>query len=237
MNYKSFLYQLPTALVFLGIGYQIALGLASRGCRVIVADRINSDDSVHKIINATNNPNVEYRFIDLADFDGIREFVKKFIQEEKRLDILVNNAGSWGFGAKRFKYEAPMVMIINHYGSFLLTYLLTDLLKKSAPSRIIWTSSIFAFLNQLNEKTLTDDPTTNSKFFRELFLYGNGKLANIIVADEFAKRLKGSGVTANTYHPGSVATDLMERTPRNQYGWRLIIWVNKLFFSKVNIAR
>lgn len=92
---------------------------------------------------------------------------------------------------------------VNHLGHFLLTNLLLDLLKKSAPSRIVNLSSIVHVFGRINKKDLNGD-----QFYNSWFAYAQSKLANILFTRELARRLKGTGVTANSLHPGLVYTGL-----------------------------
>lgn len=107
-----------------GIGFQIALNLAGRGCRVIIADRKDSQESVAKIIKQTNNPNVIYKIFDLGSLDSVRELAKEINNTEDRLDILFNNAGTTGLGNRYSQDNLHLFTQINHFGPFLLTHLL-----------------------------------------------------------------------------------------------------------------
>lgn len=110
-----------------GIGFQVCLMLASRGCRVIIADVANSEESKLKIIKQTNNPNIISKYIDLGNFKTIREFAEDIIKTEPKVDLLIHNAGVsmtlpiWtGDGVNK-------TFQINYYGPFLLTHLLIGL--------------------------------------------------------------------------------------------------------------
>nr|XP_022918241.1 retinol dehydrogenase 12-like isoform X2 [Onthophagus taurus] len=184
-----------------GLGYQTALILAGRGAKIIIADKNDSTQSKNRIIQETKNPNVKSKMLDLSSFESIRIFAKEIIEEEDTLDVLINNAGLGYSGLKTID-NLPELMQVNHLGSFLLTHLLLDLLKKSAPSRIIFVSSLMAFINNLTIKNI-------DKVLSPLSLsYGNSKLCNIITANVFAEKLKGTGVTSNSVHPGLVNTPI-----------------------------
>lgn len=107
-----------------GIGYQTALALAGRGCRVIIADRENCDQSKERIIKETGNRNIVVKKFDLAYLDSVRELAKDLNATEERLDILINNAGTSGLGHRVTKDGLHMGMQVNHFGGFLLTHLL-----------------------------------------------------------------------------------------------------------------
>ncbi|XP_063903541.1 retinol dehydrogenase 12-like [Zophobas morio] len=193
-----------------GIGYQTVLNLASRGCRVIMADVADMTQSKEKIIEYTNNPNIVTKFVDLASLQSVRDFASDIVKSEEKLDILINNAGISISKENRTKDGLHPVMQINYFGPFLLTHLLLDLLKKSAPSRIVSTSSSFAFLNTLSVKNLNFNDK-RGLFIERFHSYANSKLALIIASDILAEKLKGTGVTCNTIHPGFVATPIMPK--------------------------
>lgn len=143
--------------------------------------------------------------LDLNSFKSIREFAAKINDTEERLDVLVHNAGY----AQYFKKEVSadgleMTMATNHYGPFLLTHLLIDLMKKTAknsPCRIVVVSSITHFLSFFNPtKSYHFNPLN---FFIPIMLYNNSKFANILFTFELARRLQGSNITANCLHPGN----------------------------------
>lgn len=106
------------------MGYQTALNLASRGCRVIIADVVDGTSAVEKIIKSTDNQNIIYKHIDLGSFNSIKKLAKDINSTEEKLDILVNNAGSFNFGERLSEDNLHLGMQVNHYGGFLLTYLL-----------------------------------------------------------------------------------------------------------------
>ncbi|GBN61870.1 Retinol dehydrogenase 14 [Araneus ventricosus] len=112
-------------------------------------------------------------------------------------------------GRKRKLTEdgCEMVMQSNHFGHFLLTLLLLDLLKKSAHSRIINVSSEAYQLANLDFEDLT-----NEKNSAEIKVYANSKLCNILFTKELAHRLSGTGITVNALHPGCVKTDIMNNS-------------------------
>ncbi|XP_019876628.2 retinol dehydrogenase 12 [Aethina tumida] len=197
-----------------GIGYETALALASRGCRVIIADKVDATKAINRITQHTNNTNVVLKYLDLSSFQSVRKFAKDINSNESRLDILINNAGVGTAGNKHTDDGLNVTMQINHFGPFLLTHLLTDLLKKSAPSRIIFVSSASAFVNNLSLSNLNPVRDHPLNIIRTSFIYGNSKLCNIITANCFAEKLKDSGVTSNSLHPGLVFTDIYNKSAR-----------------------
>lgn len=211
----------------------MALDFASRNCRVIIADIANSEKTVQKLKEKTHNPNILYKHVDLTNFDSVRAFAKDINATEERVDILMNNAGSWGFGEDVTKEGVPLTMQLNHFGPFLLTHLLVDKLKQSAPSRVVFTSSFLSYTNKLQVGGLTSIPKYKEVIMTEMFLYGNSKLCNMMSADGFAKRLEGTGVTVNSFHPGWCATRIWERTPKEKYFLRVFNWVTEKLYMKV----
>lgn len=110
---------------FLGIGYETALILASRGCRVIIADRKDATKVKEKIIEITQNNDIEVKLLDLTSLQSVRKFAKDITSNEERLDILINNAEVSSLGNKHTDDGLHATMQVNHFGPFLLTHLLT----------------------------------------------------------------------------------------------------------------
>ncbi|ENN75491.1 hypothetical protein HUJ04_001721 [Dendroctonus ponderosae] len=191
-----------------GLGLQTALVLASRGARVILADKVDCAKAKKKIIDKTHNTNIVTKYLDLASLSSVRRFAKDINTTEERLDILINNAGVGTVGNKYTDDGLHPTMQINHLGPFLLTHLLTGLLKKSAPSRIIFVSSASAFITNLTADNVNYPNGHPMSLYRTTLIYGNSKLCNVIAANGFADRLKNSGVTSNSLHPGLVNTDI-----------------------------
>uniref|UniRef100_UPI0037E8D6A9 retinol dehydrogenase 12 n=1 Tax=Semicossyphus pulcher TaxID=241346 RepID=UPI0037E8D6A9 len=194
-----------------GIGKFIALDFARRGARVILACRSEGRGSaaLKEIREKSGNTDVHLRLVDLSSMESVRKFAQEILQEEKALHILVNNAGVSGLPRQITKEGLDTTFATNHLGPFLLTNLLLDLLKSSAPSRIVTLSSV-------NHKRGTVD---FSHFYGENLtymmdkVYNHTKLHNVICTNEFARRLHGTGVTANSVHPGIVMTEVMRHYP------------------------
>jgi len=186
-----------------GIGYETALDFAKRGCRVIMACRNQekAEEARDKLVKATGNKNIIVKIIDLGSLESVRQFAKDVIGNEPRLDILVNNAGALFLPNEITSDGLQLEMATNYFSSFLLTILLLDLLKKTAPSRIINVSSSLAkAAGSLNLEKLNEYNGT----FK---LYAKSKLCQIYFTQELAKRLQGTNVTAYSVHPGAVNTE------------------------------
>ncbi|XP_022912817.2 retinol dehydrogenase 12-like [Onthophagus taurus] len=191
-----------------GMGYQTALMLASRGAKIILADKDDLIQSKKKIIEETKNDKIITKYLDLANLDTIKSLAKEINEEEDRLDVLINNAGISGYFPGFTKDGLQFLMQVNYFGPFLLTHLLIPLLKKSAPSRIIFVSSIAAFFpSNFRVDYLNNDPKT---LFEKNFHYVNSKLCNDIASIGFAKKLMNTGVTCNALNPGLVKTALLK---------------------------
>lgn len=127
-----------------GIGFETALELARRDAHVILAcrDQKRGQEAVDKIKNETKNNNVELELVDLSNLKSIKEFSENILKKLNRLDVLINNAGLLGPAKRQLTQDGFEVTFgVNHLGHFYLTNLLLDLIKKSAPSRIINVSS------------------------------------------------------------------------------------------------
>lgn len=107
-----------------GLGYQLALALAGRGCRVIIADKDDCEKSKENIIAQTGNLNIVTKRFNLASLASVRELAKDINDNEERLDFLINNAGVGGTGKRYTEDGLDKGMQINFFGHFLLTHLL-----------------------------------------------------------------------------------------------------------------
>ncbi|XP_073344990.1 retinol dehydrogenase 12-like [Pagrus major] len=188
-----------------GIGKEAALDLATRGAKIIMGcrDMEKAEAAVKEIIERSANQNVSCLKLDLSDSKSIREFAEAINKDEPKLDILINNAGvmvcPYGKTADGFEMQIG----VNHFGHFLLTYLLIDLIKKSAPARIITVSSMAHSWGSINLEDINSE-----KSYDKSKAYSQSKLANVLFSHTLAKKLEGTGVTTYSLHPGVVQTDL-----------------------------
>jgi NAD(P)-dependent dehydrogenase (short-subunit alcohol dehydrogenase family) len=188
-----------------GIGKVAALALAKKGATVVIVGRnpAKTAETVAEIKAQSGNTNVESIVADLSSMAEVRKVAEAFKANHSRLDVLINNAGA--VFAKRQEtvdgYE--MTFAFNHLAYFLLTNLLLDTLKASAPARIVSVSSEA----QTNGRINFDDLNAKNGYGMGGFgAYSNSKLANVMFTYELARRLEGTGVTANVLHPGLVGT-------------------------------
>ncbi|XP_011404099.1 PREDICTED: retinol dehydrogenase 12-like [Amphimedon queenslandica] len=199
-----------------GIGKETAIDLAKRGARVIVAcrDEKRGSDAVRDIKAASKSEEVILKKLDLASLASIRRFSEEVLQEESHIDILINNAGVMLCPYYLTKDGFELQFGTNHLGHFLLTNLLLDRIKESAPSRIVTVSSDGHYYGSLDF-----DDMMWSRSYKSFGSYTRSKLANVMFSRELAKRLEGTGVSTYSLHPGAINTDL---TRHMVAGWKII---------------
>lgn len=156
---------------------------------------------IDEIIRDSGNENVVLHHIDLSSFQSVREFAKVINETESKIDVLIHNAGYVNIFRKAVSVDGiELTYATNHYGPFLLTHLLIDLLKKSAPCRIVVVASKTHTLSFFNPfKSYHLNPVG---FLLPGLLYGNTKYANILMTFEMARRVKDFNITVNCLHPG-----------------------------------
>jgi len=188
-----------------GIGKVTAKALAAQGAQVVVVGRNQqkTKDTLQQITAETGNDTVEFLLSDFSDLQQVRQLASEFQQRYPRLDVLVNNAGAF-FNTRRVtSYGVEKTFLVNHLAPFLLTNLLIDIIRSSAPARIVNVSSEAHKYADMNL-----DDLEFKRGFAGMKAYGRSKLANIMFTYELTRWLAGSGVTANALHPGHVATDM-----------------------------
>lgn len=186
-----------------GMGEVTARALAQRGATVIVVGRNPNKcvAAVNQIKQQTGNPAVEFMLADMSVQTQIRHLAQEFKSKYPRLDVLVNNAGAWITARQDSVDGIEMTFALNHLGYFLLTNLLLDTLRATAPARIINVSSYGHKAGQMN----FDDLQFRWRY-DGMQAYRQSKLANVLFTYELARRLAGTGVTVNAVNPGLVAT-------------------------------
>lgn len=193
-----------------GIGKQTALELARRGGNIILAcrDMEKCEAAAKDIRSVTLNHHVNARHLDLASLKSIREFAAKITEEEQQVHVLVNNAAVMRCPHWTTEDGFEMQLGVNYLGHFLLTNLLLDKLKASAPSRIINLSSLAHVAGHID----FDDLNWEKRKYDTKAAYCQSKLAVILFTKELSRRLQGTGVTVNALHPGVARTELGRHT-------------------------
>lgn len=187
-----------------GVGKFTAIGLAKFGVDVVMVcrDKGRGEAAQKEIIEKSGSKNVDLMLCDLSSQKQIRKFAEDFKGKYKKLHVFVNNAGLMIGERKLTEDGIETTFAVNHLAYFLLTHLLLGMLKENAPSRIVNVSSMghrFA--------SIYFDDLMMEKKYSDFFAYNQSKLANIMFTYELARRLDGTGVTANCLHPGGVATN------------------------------
>lgn len=195
-----------------GIGRAAAERLAASGGRVVMVcrDRARGEAARREIIDATGNPAVDLLIADLSSQRQIRELAAEVRSHYDRLDVLINNAAVITRERQVTESGLELQFAVNHLAPFLLTELLLGLLEASAPARVITVSSEAHRTGRIDF-----DDLQGKHSYRGLRAYRQSKLANILFTRELARRLQGGRVTANTLHPGAIATRLLFT------GWRI----------------
>lgn len=190
-----------------GIGKATALGLTKMGATVVMAclDQHKGEMTRAEIVDESGNPSVEVMQADLSSQASVRHLAAAFQDKYQQLHVLINNAGVISSQRTVTEDGIEATFAINHLGHFLLTNLLLDTLKASAPARIINVSSSHHKAGKINFDDLQGEEKYNQNT-----AYCQSKLANVLFTYELDRRLKGTGVTANCLHPGAVRSNFSD---------------------------
>ncbi|MDH3690760.1 MAG: SDR family oxidoreductase [Gammaproteobacteria bacterium] len=206
-----------------GIGLVTAKVLASQGASVVIVGRdpARTRSAAEQIQRDSSNGEVTSLIADLSSQEQIRRLAKDFQSRFSRLDVLINNAGAI-FSKRQLSVDGiEMTLAVNHLGYLLLTHELTEILKSSAPCRVINVAS-----NAHRNGKIDFDDLQGERRYSAWSAYCQSKLANILFTYQLANRLARTGVSANALHPGFVATNL-GRNNRDFFGFmvRVIMWI------------
>jgi retinol dehydrogenase-12 len=194
-----------------GIGLVTARELARQGMQVFIAcrSRERAQPALDEIKAIGSEVEIEFLPLDLGDLDSVRECARQFLARDLPLHLLINNAGLAGSpGLTKSGFE--LAFGVNHIGHFLLTQLLLDRIKASAPARIVTVSSRAHYRATGFDWEAVRQRTRTRTALAE---YGVSKLANAMFSAELARQLAGSGVTTYALHPGVVASDVWRAVP------------------------
>jgi len=195
-----------------GIGKITALELAKMGANVVMICRnVEKGEVARKeIVKKTGNRSIELLLADFSSQSAVRKLVHDFKLKYSKLHVLINNIGTI-MPIKTFTEDGlETTFAVNHLGCFLLTNLLLDIIKKSAPARIINVSS------ESHKDRVIDFSNLNGERNYNLYkAYAQSKLANILFTYELARRLGDTKVTINCLHPGMVRTKIWQKSGRS----------------------
>jgi NAD(P)-dependent dehydrogenase (short-subunit alcohol dehydrogenase family) len=170
-----------------------------------------------EIVTETGNEQVIVRHVDLSSQQSVRDFAREVLSSEKRLDVLILNAAYAGVFRKAKSVDGiELTMATNHYGSFLLTNLLINLMKKTSqtsPCRIVVVSSKLHHVSTMHMRKDDFNPISGPQSWFPGQIYHNSKFCNILFTFELAKRLRHYNITANCLHPGLTDSNIWRNYP------------------------
>jgi NAD(P)-dependent dehydrogenase (short-subunit alcohol dehydrogenase family) len=192
-----------------GIGRATALGLATMGARVAITgrDRERTEDAAREI-RAAGGGQVDVFVADLSAQSEVRRLADEVLQSLSRIDVLINNAGGYWHTRHVTADGLERTFAVNHLAPFLLTNLLLDRLKQTAPARVVTVSSNAQTTGRIDFNDLQGERSYSGGR-----AYNQSKLANVLFSYELARRLQTTSVTANALHPGIVSTSFGAEDP------------------------
>jgi retinol dehydrogenase 14 len=217
-----------------GIGLEACVQLARMGAELtmVARDRTKGEAARREVedraggdLTGTERTRVRppsLLLCDMASQSDIHALADEYRRTHARLDILINNAGSANAARELIGEGIEKTFAVNHLGYFLLTNLLLDLIVKSAPARIVNTSSVGHRSGTMD----FDDLAFGRERYSIVKAYGRSKLANVLFTRELARRLAGTGVTVNAVHPGAVSTNIWSHA---MWWMRPVLAIAKLF--------
>jgi NAD(P)-dependent dehydrogenase (short-subunit alcohol dehydrogenase family) len=190
-----------------GIGLVAAERLAAMGARLVLVgrDKARGEQTIARIKQRTPGAEIRIHYADLSRLAEMSHLAAELAAVEPRIDVLINNAGAMFASRGLTEDGLERTFAVNHMAYFVLTNRLKDRLVAAAPSRIVNTAS-----DAHRGQTLDFTDLQCARAYRGLTAYGRSKLANILFTRELARRLAGTGVTANCHHPGFVATRIAD---------------------------
>ena len=198
-----------------GIGKCTAIDLARRGAKVYIASEVSVKDgeaAAKEIQLESSNTSVYFRKLDLASMKSVQEFAHNILEVESQIHVLVNNAGVFLYHKRLTEDGFDATMAINYVGHYLLTLLLLERIKNSAPSRILVATSLTHYFSFLDFNDIMLTKYNYWYMMRGLRAYGRSKLAVLMFARELGRKLEGSGVTVCAADPWMVDTAIVTNT-------------------------
>ena len=192
-----------------GIGKATALGLAKMGARLAITgrDRARTEDAAREIRAAGGGP-VDVFVADLSVQSEVRRLAEEALESLSRIDVLLNNVGGYWNTRHVTADGLEHTFAVNHLAPFLLTNLLLDRLKQSAPARVVTVSSNAQAMGRIDF-----DDLQGERSYSGSRAYDQSKLANVLFTYELARKLRATSVTANALHPGVVSTSFGAEDP------------------------
>ncbi len=189
-----------------GIGRAAASALAERGAELVLVarDRGRGEQTVREIRERSGGAKVDLMLADLSSQAQIRRLAAEFLASGRPLHVLLNNAGVFLLRREETEDGIETTFAVNHLAYFLLTHLLLDRLRESAPARVV---NVASDAHAQSGGPLDFEDLESRRSYSGMRVYGRSKLANILFTRELARRLEGSGVTVNALHPGFVGSN------------------------------
>jgi NAD(P)-dependent dehydrogenase (short-subunit alcohol dehydrogenase family) len=200
-----------------GIGFESAKGLAALGAHVVMVGRNpeKAAAAAEEVRRAGPGP-VDVALADFASLDGVRGLAAELSGRYPKIDVLLSNAGVYCVRRRVTGDGYEETFAVNHLAAFALAGGMLDVLKRSAPSRIVIVASDAHY-----GASLDFDDLQHERSYRSMRVYQRSKLANVMTSYALARRIEGTGVTVNSLHPGFVATNLGSgnRIPVKPFMW------------------
>jgi retinol dehydrogenase 14 len=202
-----------------GIGLHTAIGLARTGMRIIMVgrDRARTEAARRLVVERSGSERVDVALADFSRLAEVRRLAAEILSADDRLDLLINNAGLLSPEYRLSADGFELTFAVNHLAPFLLTNLLLERCKASAPARIVTVASEAHRRNRIDIGDLT-----RPHDWTMMRGYGRSKLCNILFTRELATQLDPADVVATCLHPGVVATGIGQRGGLVELGWRLM---------------
>jgi NAD(P)-dependent dehydrogenase (short-subunit alcohol dehydrogenase family) len=195
-----------------GVGRAAAHGLARLGARIVLlsGDRARGEKTRRELVAATGNQDIDFLAADLAEWDSLRRVAREFCERYDRLDVLMNCAGVLYLRRTVSVEGMELTLAVEFLGHFLLTRLLLDVLKRSAPARIL---TVTGNAGPLRYARIHFEDLQLQNGYGPIRAKFQAELAKALFSMELARRLEGTGVTSNVFHPGLFRSRITRHLP------------------------